>query len=180
MVRMFRSLVVVMIAASLGYAQSEAPLGDVARQKSTTKKAKRVVTDEDLPSTSAPDIPAPSSSSSSAGKSEEGAAAADAAESSASSEPQTPQQKLAELESTAVKVKRYESQLRKHLAELAEKLNDEPSEFRRNMYSEAIERQQGTLAAYKKQLSQLDGLIEQLKNAEAAPQKTDSSETPAN
>lgn len=180
MVRIFRLLAVVALAAGLGFAQSEAPLGDVARQKSTTKKAKRVVTDEDLPSTSAPDIPAPSTSSGSGVKGEEGTAASDSAESIASSERQTPQQKLAELESTAVKVKRYESQLRKHLAELAEKLNEEPSEFRRNMYSEAIERQQGTLAAYKKQLSELDGLIEQLKTTEAAPKETDSSETPTN
>ena len=171
-----------LLFGGVSFAQNDTPLGDVARKKSTTAKAKRVITEDDIPSAPLPPEAAPSETKKAADPTEAQLATAEDGTANPDGKPLTPEQKLQTMQAQAEKLKTYEASLTKHLKQIADKLENEPSEFRRNMYSEALQRQAGTLESFKKQRAELEAAIAQQqqatnKDSGAAP---DSSETPAN
>jgi hypothetical protein len=170
----------VMLLGGLCSAQTDVPLGDVARKKSTVK-AKRVVTDEDMPSRLV--VPTTAETEKTIAQPPEAAATASAIPTSNPDGTQlSSEQKLEAMQFRVDQLKGYEVGLAKHLKELAEKIENEPSDFRRNMYSEALQRQTGTLQAFKKERAELESGIEQQKQGTSSSEKnrTDPSDTPAN
>jgi len=170
-----------LLFGGISFAQNDVPLGDVARKKSTTAKAKRVITEDDIPSAPLAPEPAPSETKKAADPTEAQLATADVAAANPDGKPLTPEQKLQSMQVQAEKLKTYEASLTKHLKQIEERLENEPSEFRRNMYSEALQRQAGTLESFRKQRAELEAAIAQqqanTKNPDTTPS---SSETPAN
>jgi len=170
----------VMLLGGLCPAQTDVPLGDVARKRSTVK-AKRIVTDEGMPSRSV--VPTTAETEKTIAQPPEAVATASAIPASNPDGTQlTSEQKLEAMQFRVDQLKGYEVNLAKHLKELAEKIETEPSEFRRNMYSEALQRQTGTLQAFKKERAELESGIEEKKQGGSSSEKNNnsSSDTPAN
>jgi hypothetical protein len=122
--------VVTIAAAALLLAAPLAHAGDQAEDKSKTTKAKHVYTDEDMPST------------------REGAKPQDAPAEKADAKPEDEKLSAADAQKEYDKYDRAEKTLRRQLDELQKKADAAEDPFRKNMYTESIERQQVTLQEF--------------------------------
>ncbi len=168
-------------------AAQQPSLADVARQQRAGKKAKKVITDEDLPKSSTISSDPGSASSGSGSLSSASGGQTPAAANADSSSGEEKKDKTAENPNTEAMgkdqqdprkerieaIKADEASLTKKLSTLEEKAANEPSEFRRNMYLEALERQKGTLENMKKEREDLQKSVAEKPQAEPAPQKQD-------
>jgi len=161
-------------------------LADVARQQRAAKKAKRVITDEDLPKSSTISSDSGSASSGSGSVSPASGVPATAAASADSLGEETKDKTAASLNTEAAgkdqrdprkerieAIKADEASLTKKLSTLEEKAGNEPDEFRRNMYLEALEHQKGTLENMKKEREDLQKSVAEKAQAEPPAQKQD-------
>src|SRR4051794_26943621 len=121
--------VVLLLSGSVIAQESQPSLTDVAKQKSSTVKAKKVITDDDMPSTSVPAPAAPATSAATAASStastgeSKSAADAPAKSSSASNTKAAVTGKLAELQKELDDVNHDEALLNKKLDELQQKID---------------------------------------------------------
>jgi hypothetical protein len=152
--RIFAFVVALALMAGLGWSQS---LGDVARQqRGDGRKAKRVITDEDIPARSQP-----AQANGSAAASGSSSAVADAAE--AKEAPAHPeagaQAKDPESQATAKRVEELKNSeaVEKRIIEKLEKaLGENPSEFRRGMLQESLENARKQLEMYTQERQELE------------------------
>lgn len=146
---------------------SQPSLADVAKQKANTAKAKKVITDEDIPSTSTPPVPAAASEASGSGASssattptEDTKSPTDAtAKSESGSKTGGQTSKLAALQKELDDVNHDDALLRKKLAQLQTKIDNATDPFRKRMYEESIETQQVTLSQFLKKRQELEHQI---------------------
>ncbi len=182
-VRLIVAGCVLAVAAGTGSAvaqqaaqQSDSPLVQAAKQKSTTKKAKRVYTNEDYPETAEQPATAPAdkpvTAATVAAKPGDAAKAGVPAEkdkakpADAKGDQAKPAEdpKLADLESKLADAKKGESELQRKLNALQDKANNERDENRRNMYLDMISNQQTTLSEFRRTQENLQRQIEDEKD----------------
>ena len=171
-----------MMFATTALAQSESPLVQASKQKSTDKKAKRVFTNEDYPER--PELsPTPATAPKGAAVSDvKGGATKEAPSAVAEAKPaegrpedgkadekkpEVKETKQGELEKKLETSKREEQDLRQKLAKLQEKADNEADENRRGMYLDIISNQQTTLSEYRHNQEDLQKQIENEKNKKA-------------
>lgn len=117
------------------------PLGDLAKQKSGAK-AKRVITDEDIPSSNTEATAAEETSASKPKEGEEGKQ-----EGKQDKEPKAAA--TSALQKELDDIKHDEELLKKKLETLQKKAAEATDPFRKNMYEEAIQNQQITLKEFR-------------------------------
>jgi hypothetical protein len=134
---------------------SQPSLADVVRQKSSTK-AKKVITDEDMPSTS---NPSPATAPASGSTSGSGASASASTDSAANSKSGAPGGKLADLQKQLDDINHDESLLNKKLEQLQQKIEIATDPFRKKLYQDSIDNQQTTLSEFRKKRQELEQQI---------------------
>jgi hypothetical protein len=182
--------VIATMLASPVAAQSDNPVVQATKEKATTKKARRVYTNEDFAESPQANASVAATSASPADTS--GAAKdvdASAKQDQAPDSAKTPEAKadaakpengkaddakadakakqnakIKELEDKLAQAKKSEQQLRANLADLEQKASVEQSEFRRNMYLDMVSNQQVTLSEFRRTQEELEKQIEQEKS----------------
>jgi acyl-coenzyme A synthetase/AMP-(fatty) acid ligase len=144
------TLALVAMLAPLAFSQ-EGSIAAAARQRSSDRKAKRVITDEDMPQRPAEKVsPAPAPSD------------------PAATEASAPKvERIVELQQKLEEAKFYRTKLEQKLQALEEKARKTEDENHRRMYRETIENQQTTLVEFDRQRQELEKQIA----AEQAKQK---------
>ena len=141
-----------LLLGAVAYAQqqppAELPLGDLVKQQKTTKKAKRVISNDDIPARAPePETPAPD------------------ADAKASTKPVelTPAQQQ-ELQARITDLKESEAGERRIMKKMEDGMADpSTSENRRRMYSETLQRSTTVAEQYAKQRAALEELANKAK-----------------
>lgn len=145
-----------MFAAPVARASDENSVADAAKQKTSEKKAKRVITDDDMPSTSA------AATESDAGQS--GTASESTADGSESTKTKpSAAANAAELQQELESLNHDDELLRKKLGQLQEKADAATDPFRKKIYEDAIEHQQIMLDDFQKRRKDLETRIAEAK-----------------
>jgi len=157
---------------AVGAAAQDVPLGDVARKnRKEPSKTKKVITNEEIPESASASAPAPSSSSGSAAPADSTAAASGSAatgDGKAAAKPgQTAaeqDEEIAEAEAEVEGIKKTEATSAKNVEKLEEMMNAEGiSEFRRNMYLDAINRARGDIQTLQQQRAEKEKALAEAK-----------------
>jgi hypothetical protein len=150
--RLIAYLVALGLLAGMGWSQS---LGDVARQQRDGKKAKRVITDDDMPAR-APSQPEPASPSASSAAPDATASkdagtkpAAGAQGKEQDKETQAALKRIDELKQSEAAEKRIVDKFEKSLA-------DNPSDFRREMIEDSLRTAKRQLETFSQERQQLE------------------------
>jgi hypothetical protein len=155
------------VCAAQGQSDQDQPLTKVAREKSA-RKAKVVITDDDLPSRAEPTVETSASSqtdSPAAEKAEKDDSAQPAKQSAAASGPKQP----ATVDETRALVEQLKQQLQvltRRYDEMQRKASETDNESLRRMYSESLANRDRTLAQKQKQIDEAERA---LRLAEAGP-----------
>lgn len=147
-----------MLATPTWADDAQTSLADVAKQKSGTK-AKRVITDDDIPSTSGSPLAAQSQPQ---GSSSSVTGDTDAKEANAKTSGPAGSAKAAassDLEGELKAVIHDEDLLKKRLQQLREKIEKTPDPFRKQIYEDSIVNQQVTLEEFGKKRKELEQQI---------------------
>jgi hypothetical protein len=151
-------LLAVVFLAALAFAQQEPSLGELVRQqKGPEKKAKRVVTNDEIPERPSPPEPAPAApgaTGSAAEKAKEDAPAT-AAKPAA-------QAKDAESEALAGRIedlKASEDAEKRIIRKLERSIAEAESEFRKQLYAESLQSAKQQLDKYMKERSELENKL---------------------
>ena len=160
MKNIFRFATLALTALLLGavaYAQqpppTELPLGDLVKQQKTTKKAKRVISNDDIPARAAePETPAPDAD----------------AKPSAKPVELTPAQRQ-ELQAKIIDLQESEAGERRIMKKMEDAIADPTtSENRRRMYSETLQKSTAVAEQYAKERESLEQLAIKAKAKEGA------------
>ena len=175
----------------VGLAQSDTTpsLNDLAKQSKTRKKPVLVITDADLPIASSPSQPnSQTETGTGTAAVKDGASSAKTAPASAQADqkhdkaaPNATDQQISELKEKLASYQKEQDGYKSSVKRYEELLANEPSEFRRQMYEDALEGDKRNVAAYQDKINQVQSDLSKAQQAshQGGSGQSDSSTAPS-